>query len=82
MEISCVSVRRVGDRWGVTQNGLGWFLAEFVQWQDALDYARGIAVTTSKNAIVEGEDAEGRVSVRQLFSTDMNGVVHVQSVSC
>jgi len=80
MEISCVRVRRVGERWGVTQHELGWFLAEFVQWQDAIDYARGLAVA-SRNAVIEGEDYQGRVSLRQIFTTDASGVVHVQSVS-
>lgn len=81
LELPCVTVRRVGDRWAVTQKGLGWSLAEFVLWQDALDYARGLAVA-SENSIVEGEDFQGRVSLRQIFSTDASGVVHVQSVSC
>ena len=80
MEMPCVRVRRVGDRWGVTQMGLDWFLAEFTQWQDAIDYARGVAVA-SKNSIVEGEDFQGRVSLRQVCSTDASGVIHVQSMS-
>lgn len=82
MEMACVSVRRNGDRWSVTRKGLDWFLADFVQWQDALDYARGIAVTICGNVIVEGEDLQGRISLRQIFSTDPSGIVHVQSVSC
>jgi hypothetical protein len=80
MEMPCVRVRRVGDRWGVTQRGLDWFLAEFTQWQDAIDYARGVAVA-SKNSMVEGEDFQGRVSLRQVFSTDASGVIHVQSMN-
>jgi hypothetical protein len=80
MDMPCVTVRRTGDRWGVTQNGSGWFLAEFTLWQDAIDYARGLAVT-SQNSIVEGEDFQGRISMRQIFSTDASGVVHVQSVN-
>lgn len=76
----CVTVRRVGERWGVTQKGLDWFLAEFTSWQDALDYARGLAVT-SERSMVEGEDFQGRVSLRQMFLTDADGVVHVQSIS-
>jgi hypothetical protein len=80
MEVSCVTVRRIGDRWGVTQKGLDWFLAEFTLWQDAIDYARGLAVA-SENSIVEGEDFQGRVLLRQVFSTDASGVVHVQSMN-
>ena len=80
MEVPCVTVRHIGDRWGVTQKGLDWFLAEFSLWQDAIDYARGLAVA-SEQAIVEGEDFQGRVLLRQVFSTDANGVVHVQSLT-
>ncbi|HUI62150.1 MAG TPA: hypothetical protein VLX90_18135 [Steroidobacteraceae bacterium] len=81
MEMPCVTVRRVGDRWGVTQKGLDWFLAEFVLWQDAIDYARGLAVA-NENSIVEGEDFQGRLALRQVFSTDGSGVIHVQSQNC
>src|SRR5579863_10747832 len=81
MDMPCVSVRRVGERWGVTQKGLDWFLAEFVLWQDAIDYARGLAAA-SENSIVEGEDFQGRLALRQVFSTDASGVIHVQSQNC
>ena len=80
MEVPCVTVRHIGDRWGVTQKGLDWFLAEFSLWQDAIDYARGLAVA-SEQSIVEGEDFQGRVLLRQVFSTDASGVVHVQSLT-
>ena len=80
MEVPCVTVRRIGDRWGVTQKGLDWVLAEFSLWQDAIDYARGLAVA-SEQSIVEGEDLQGRVLLRQVFSTDASGVVHVQSTN-
>jgi hypothetical protein len=80
MEVPCVTVRHIGDRWGVTQKGLDWFLAEFSLWQDAIDYARGLAVA-SEQSIVEGEDFQGRVLLRQVFSTDASGVVHVQSMN-
>jgi hypothetical protein len=81
MDMPCVRVRRVGERWGVTQQGLDWFLAEFTLWQDALDYARALAVT-SEHAMLEGEDSPGHVALRQIFSTDASGVIHVQSVGC
>lgn len=80
MEVPCVTVRHIGDRWGVTQKGLDWFLAEFSLWQDAIDYARGLAVA-SEQSILEGEDFQGRVLLRQVFSTDASGVVHVQSMT-
>lgn len=81
MDMLCVSVRRVGERWGVTQKGLDWFLAEFSAWQDALDYARALAVRNER-AMLEGEDAPGHVALRQVFSTDASGVIHVQSLGC
>jgi len=80
MDMICVTVRRIGDHWGVTQKGLNWFLAEFAQWQDALDYARGLAVA-NRISVVEGEDFEGRLALRQIFSTDATGVVRVQSIT-
>jgi hypothetical protein len=79
VDVPCVRVRRTGERWGVTQRGLGWFLAEFVVWQDAIDYARGLAAA-SRNSILEGEDSHGRLTLRQVLSTDASGVIHVQSV--
>ncbi len=80
MDMPCVTVRRTGNRWGVTKKGLDWYLAEFTLWQDAIDYARGIAVASEKS-LLEGEDFQGRVSLRQLFSTDPSGVIHVQSLA-
>ena len=35
----------------------------------------------ASNPIVEGEDFQGRVLLRQVFSTDASGVVHVQSLT-
>ena len=74
-----MSVRRLGQ--GLRESlrkGLDWFLAEFALWQDALDYARGLAAA-SERSMVEGEDFEGRVALRQVFSRDASGVIHVQS---
>jgi hypothetical protein len=79
MDMPCVTVRRTRDRWGVTHRGLGWFLAEFTLWQDAVDYARGLAVA-NRNAIVEGEDSQGRVTLRQIFWTDVAGAVRLCSI--
>ena len=62
MDMPCVRVRRTGERWGVTQQGIDWFLAEFALWQDAIDYARGLAVA-AENSIVEGEDFQGRIAL-------------------
>lgn len=79
MDIPCVCVRRIRDRWGVTQKGLAQILAEFTLWQDAVDYARGLAAE-NRNSLVEGEDLQGRVILRQVFSTDAAGVVWVRSI--
>jgi hypothetical protein len=77
MDTPCVTVRRCGDRWGVTHKGLDWFLAEFSLWQDAIGYARGLAVA-NQNSIVEGEDPQGRVALRESFWTDEAGAIRVQ----
>ena len=81
MNVTCVCVRRNGDRWGVTEAGLNWFLAEFTAWEDALDYARALAVARVES-IVEGEDLSGRTTLRQRFSTDAGGIVRVRSMAC
>lgn len=80
MSVPCVSVRRNGNRWGVTETGLGWFLAEFSTWEDAVDYARTLAVARDES-IIEGEDRDGRLTLRQRFSTDAGGVVRVRSLA-
>ena len=80
MDVACVRVvQRADDRWAVTQRGLDWFLAEFSVWEDALDYARSLAVT-SREAILEGEDRDGRLALRQSYSTDAGGVIRIRSL--
>lgn len=81
MSVPCVSVRRKGNGWAVTETGLNWFLAEFPVWEDALDYARRIAIAR-ESSIIEGEDPSGQLTLRQLFSTDAGGVVRISSVAC
>jgi hypothetical protein len=78
MSVTYVKVRRSGTRWGVTETGLGWVLAEFSQWEDALDYARTLAVSREQS-ILEGEDDSGRLTFRQSFSADADGVVRVST---
>ena len=80
MGVTCVSVRRNGNRWGVTETGLGWFLAEFSSWEDAVDYARTLAVVRDQS-IIEGEDRDGRLALREVFSADAGGVVRVRSLA-
>ncbi len=81
MSVTCVSVRRKGDGWGVTETGLNWFLAEFTTWEDALDYARRVALAREES-MIEGEDPSGQLTLRQLFSTDAGGVVRIRSMAC
>lgn len=76
MDMPCVTVRRSGDRWGVSHKGLDWFLAEFILWQDAIDYARAVAVE-NQNSILEVKD-QGRVALREIFWTDESGAMRVQ----
>ena len=76
--VKCVKVRRTGSRWGVTESGLDWTLAEFSSWEDALDYARALAVS-GDGSVVEGEDGEGRLTLREAFRTDAGGVIRIQS---
>lgn len=76
--VKYVKVRRAGSRWGVTEVGLDWTLAEFSTWEDALDYARAIAVA-GDGSIVEGEDDDGRLTLREAFRTDAGGVIRIQS---
>jgi len=78
MGVKCVKVQRSGARWGVTESGLGWTLAEFSTWEDALDYARALAVA-GDGSVVEGEDGNGRLTMREAFSTDAGGVIRIQS---
>jgi|HubBroStandDraft_1064217.scaffolds.fasta_scaffold00078_6 hypothetical protein len=77
MHVTRVRVQRTGNRWGVTQSGLSELLAVYASWEDAIDYARGLAAGKAAS-IVEGEDQEGRLTLRQLFRTDARGVVHVR----
>lgn len=78
MSTKCVKVRRSGARWGVTEAGLDWTLAEFSTWEDALDYARALAVA-GDGSVVEGEDGDGRLTLREAFSMDAGGVIRIQS---
>lgn len=64
---------------GVTQSGLAELLAVYASWEDAIDYARGLAADKAAS-IVEGEDHQGRLTLRQLFRTDARGVVHVSAL--
>jgi hypothetical protein len=80
MGVKCVKVRRSGARWAVTESGLGWTLAEFSSWEDALDYARALAVA-GDGSVVEGEDGNGRLTMREALSTDAGGVMRIESVA-
>ena len=81
MSVPCVKVTRNGSRWGVTESGLNWFLAEFSAWEDALDYARSVALARQES-MIEGEDLSGKLTLRQRFSTDDGGIVRIRSMAC
>ncbi len=76
MNIQCVRVSRTRRGWGVSELGLDWILAEFDQREDALDYARAVAIA-SGTAILEREDEFGRLEMRLLFSIDPAGVIRM-----
>jgi len=80
MDLPRVRVRRCGARWGVTAKGGDWILADFALWQDAVDYARTLAVAEG-NSIVEEEDTQGRLTLRQLFTLDPSGIVRVRPIA-
>ena len=65
-------------RWGVTEFGLGWTLAEFSSREDALDYARAVAVS-GDGSVIEGEDGDGRLTLREASSTDAGGLIRITS---
>ena len=79
MDVSYVRVQRTGTGWGVTQSGLSELLAVYACWEDAIDYARGLAAGKAAS-IVEGEDHQGRSILRLLFRTDARGVMHVRAL--
>ncbi len=74
---SCVRVVRMAQAWGVVQSGIDGTLAVFEERDDALDYARSIAIT-SLESILEGEDELGQLERRQALSTDTSGVIRCQ----
>jgi hypothetical protein len=79
LDVTRVRVQRTGTGWGVTQSGLTELLAVYACWEDAVDYARGLAAGKAAS-IVEGEDHQGRYILRLLFRTDARGVVHVRAL--
>jgi hypothetical protein len=80
MHMSYVRVLRSGGGWGVSQSGSRELLAVYASWEDAIDHARGLAAGRGA-AIVEGEDRQGRLALRQLFRTDARGVVHMRQLT-
>jgi hypothetical protein len=76
VEIPCLRVSRAGNRWTITQRGFAGSLAEFESRDEALDHARAVAVKAAE-AVVEAEDADGRLDMRQSFTTSASGTVTV-----
>ncbi|MBV8341942.1 MAG: hypothetical protein JO173_06125 [Gammaproteobacteria bacterium] len=79
MDVTYVRVQPNDGIWGVTLNGEQAPLAKFMHWDDAVDYARGLAIE-NRDCIFEGEDREGRVSVREEFYSDDTGAIYVRSL--
>ena len=78
MPITHVRVHLNGDTWAVTLSGQEAPLARFNRWDDAMDYARGLAIENT-DAILEAEDPEGQFVVREEFISDSIGVVQMRS---
>jgi hypothetical protein len=76
VEIPCLRVSRVGSHWTITQRGFAGSLAEFESRDEALDHARAVAVKAAE-AVVEAEDADGRLDMRQSFTTSASGTITV-----
>jgi hypothetical protein len=76
VEIPCLRVSRTGSHWAITQRGFAGSLAEFESRDEALDHARAVAVKAAE-AVVEAEDADGRLDMRQSFTTSASGTVTV-----
>ncbi|HEV8019530.1 MAG TPA: DUF2188 domain-containing protein [Steroidobacteraceae bacterium] len=79
MQMTYVRVQPREGIWGVTLNGDEAPLATFARWDDAVDYARGLAIENG-DCVLEGEDRNGRLSVREEFYSDATGAVCVYSV--
>jgi hypothetical protein len=76
VEIPCLRVSRAGSHWTITQRGFAGSLAEFESRDEALDHARAVAVKAAE-AVVEAEDTDGRLDMRQSFTTSATGTVTV-----
>jgi hypothetical protein len=79
MRMTYVRVRPSEGIWGVILNGEEAPLATFARWDDAIDYARGLAIENG-DCVLEGEDRSGRLAVREEFYSDASGAVCVCSV--
>jgi hypothetical protein len=51
MNFTCVKVQRTDNGWGVTQSGLAELLAVYASWEDAIDYARGLAAGNAASIV-------------------------------
>jgi hypothetical protein len=76
VQIPCLRVSRAGSHWTITQRGFAGTLAEFESRDEALDHARAVAVKATE-AVVEAEDADGRLDMRESFTTSASGTVTV-----
>jgi hypothetical protein len=69
----------MGAGWGVAESRDGECLARFEAREDAVDYARSIAIDNG-DSILEAEDEGGILAVRQHLSTDAKGVIRLRSL--
>lgn len=76
VDTPCLRVSRTGTRWTVTHRGFAGSLGNFESRDDALDYARSVAINSAE-AVVEAEDDAGRLDMRQSFTTSITGTVTV-----
>jgi hypothetical protein len=79
MRMTYVRVLPSEGVWDVILNGDEAPLARFARWDDAVDYARGLAIENG-DCVLEGEDRNGRIAVREEFYSDATGAVCVCSV--
>ena len=78
MPMTHVRVHLNGGTWTVTLSGEDTPQARFARWDDAMDYARGLAIENT-DAILEAEDPDGHFVVREEFVSDSIGVVQMRS---
>ncbi len=78
--LPCIRVLRMDAGWGVAESPDGECLARFEAREDAVDYARLIAIDNPES-ILEAEDELGTLTLRQQLSTDAMGVIRLRPIN-